>query len=104
MDNRENIIDKVKDYRTLLKQNNFPMTIDKMYLFGSYAKGNPHNDSDIDVALIVSEWIGDYFYVMPLLWKMRREIDMRIEPHIVVPNEDYAGFYDEIKKTGVEIY
>jgi len=35
---------------------------------------------------------------MPLLWEMRREIDMCIEPHIVVPNEDYAGFYDEIKK------
>ena len=104
MDNRENIIEKLKDYKALLKQNDFPMTIDKMYLFGSFAKGNTHKESDIDVAFIVPEWEGDYFYVMPLLWKIRREIDMRIEPHVIVPDEDYAGLYDEIKKTGVEIY
>jgi len=31
-------------------------------------------------------------------------IDMRIEPHVIVPDEDYAGLYNEIKKTGVEVY
>ena len=29
---------------------------------------------------------------------------MRIEPHVIVPDEDYAGLYNEIKKTGVEVY
>ena len=79
------------------------MTINRMYLFGSYAKGNPHEDSDIDVALVVKKWKGNYFDVMPLLWKIRRDIDLRIEPHVIVPQEDYAGFLDEIQKTGILI-
>jgi len=74
-----------------------------MYLFGSYAKGNPHKDSDIDIALVVKKWKGNYFDVMPLLWKIRRDIDLRIEPHVIVPQEDYAGFLDEIQKTGILI-
>ena len=103
MDERENIIDIVKNYSALLKKSNFPMTINKMYLFGSYAKGNPHKDSDIDIALVVKKWKGNYFDVMPLLWKIRRDIDLRIEPHVIVPQEDYAGFLDEIQKTGILI-
>ncbi|MCL2650456.1 MAG: nucleotidyltransferase domain-containing protein [Candidatus Azobacteroides sp.] len=74
MDERENIIDKVRNYGALLRKSNFPMTIDKMYLFGSYAKGNQEKESDIDVALIVKKWEGNYFDVMPLLWKIINEI------------------------------
>lgn len=103
MDERKDIIDKVKNYGELLRNSNFPMTIDKMYLFGSYARGNPKKDSDIDVALIVKRWKGNYFDVMPLLWKIRRDVDMRIEPHVIVPQEDYAGFLNEIQRTGILI-
>ena len=103
MDERENIIDKVINYGALLRESNFPMAIEKIYLFGSYAKGNPNIDSDIDVALIVKEWEGNYFDVMPLLWKIRRDVDMRIEPHVIIPQEDYAGFMNEIQKTGILI-
>ena len=60
-------------------------------------------DSDIDVALIVNKWKGNYFEVMPLLWKIRRDIDMRIEPHLIVHQEDYAGFLNEIQQTGILI-
>ena len=103
MDERENIIGKVKDYGALLRKSNFPMTIEKIYLFGSYARGNPNIDSDIDVALIVKKWEGDYFEVMPMLWKIRRDVDVRIEPHVIIPQEDYAGFLNEIQKTGILI-
>jgi predicted nucleotidyltransferase len=103
MDKREDINDKVKNYGTLLKKSDFPMTIDKIFLFGSYAKGNPVEDSDIDIALIVGEWESDYFKVMPLIWKIRREVDWRIEPHVIIPEEDYAGLYDEIQRTGILI-
>jgi len=103
MDERENIINKVRNYGVLLRKSNFPMAIDKMYLFGSYAIGNQKEDSDIDVALVVQKWKGDYFDVMPLLWKIRRDIDIRIEPHIIIPQEDYAGFLNEIQQTGILI-
>ena len=103
MDERTTIIDKVRNYGVLLRNSNFPMKIDKMYLFGSYAKGNPHEDSDIDVALVVRKWKGDYFDVIPLLWKLRSYIDLRIEPHVIVPKEDFAGFLDEIQENGILI-
>jgi hypothetical protein len=29
---------------------------------------------------------------------------VRIEPHVVARNADYAGFLDEIRRTGIEIH
>ncbi|MDR2472045.1 MAG: nucleotidyltransferase domain-containing protein [Tannerella sp.] len=103
MDERTDIINKVRNYRDLINKSDFPMKIDATYLFGSYAKGNPHKDSDIDVAFVVNQWRGDYMEVMPLIWKIRRDVDMRIEPHVIVSKEDYAGFLNEIKRTGLLI-
>ena len=103
MDKRTDIINKVKEYTDLVKHSDFPMQIEKVYLFGSFAKGNPHKDSDIDVAFVVNKWLGDFFGVIPPIWLLREKVDIRIEPHVIVPEEDYAGFLDEIKKTGVEI-
>ena len=99
MDEREHIIKKVKDYRELVKSN-FPLPIENVYLFGSYAKGNSHKDSDIDVAFVVNHFDGDLFEILPLLWKLRRQVDWRIEPHIVARDSDYAGFINEIQQTG----
>ena len=99
MDEREHIIEKVKNYKELVKSS-FPVPIENVYLFGSFAKGTPHKDSDIDVAFVVDSFDGDFFMIMPLLWKIRRQIDWRIEPHIVDRNSDYAGFLDEIQRTG----
>jgi len=38
-----------------------------------------------------------------MLWRIRRDVDMRIEPHVIVPEEDYAGFLEEIQRTGILI-
>ena len=103
MDYRTDIVNKVKAYKTLVKHSAFPMKIDRVFLFGSYAKGNPRKDSDIDVAFIVNKWQGDYFDVIPPIWKLTEQIDYRIEPHVIVPEEDYAGLLNEIEQTGIEI-
>jgi len=100
MDERGDIIEKVKSYQTLVKNSAFPMPIESVYLFGSYAKGTPHEDSDIDIALVVNHFEGDFFEVMPLLWKLRRQVDWRIEPHVVARDSDYVGFLNEIERTG----
>jgi predicted nucleotidyltransferase len=102
MDKREDIIDKVKTYKDMVKQT-FPMKIEKVYLFGSYAKGTPREHSDIDVAFVVSHFEGDFFDIIPPLWTLRGQIDSRIEPHVIARDTDYAGFLDEIRRTGVEI-
>jgi hypothetical protein len=40
---------------------------------------------------------------MPLLWRIRREVDDRIEPVLVEKNHDESGFLSEIMQTGVVI-
>ncbi|MDR1740156.1 MAG: nucleotidyltransferase domain-containing protein [Bacteroidales bacterium] len=104
MDKGENIIEKIRQYKELVIKN-FPLKIEQFWLFGSYVKGNSNKDSDIDIALEISDFGDnyDFFSVEPLLWKIRRNIDLRIEPHLIARNTDYAGFLNEIHKTGIEI-
>ena len=103
MDERDDIINKVKKYKQLVIDSNFPMKIENVYLFGSYAKGRPHEHSDIDVALVVKHFEGDFFSVIPPIWKLRRQVDFRIEPHVIARDTDYAGFLNEIERTGIQI-
>ena len=93
-------INRVREYSALLR-NFFP--VEKVYLFGSYANNTNHPDSDIDVAIVVSHIDGDYFSVQPLLWKLRRQIDDRIEPVLIEREHDDGGFLKEIQKKGIEI-
>jgi predicted nucleotidyltransferase len=102
MDKIAAIVDKVKAYKALVLQNS-PMRVERVYLFGSYAKGTPHKDSDIDVAFVVKHFTGNYFEVIPPIWALRRQVDSRIEPHVIARDEDYAEFIDEIENTGVAI-
>ncbi len=103
MDKREDIISIAKKYLELVKKSSFPLHIDKAYLFGSYAKGCPNKDSDIDIAFVVDKWDGDYEETIVPIWRLRKNIDFRIEPHFVVSDCDYAGFLQEIQRTGIEI-
>lgn len=93
-------IEKVKAYKILLKDH---FNMNSLYLFGSYANNTYTKDSDIDVAVIVDQIDGDFFAVNPLLWKLRRQIDDRIEPIIIEKNYDDANFLDEVIRTGIEI-
>lgn len=93
-------IKKVKAYRILLKEH---FQLENVYLFGSYAKGNYREDSDIDVAIVVNRIDGDYFSINPLLWKLRRQIDDRIEPILIEKDFDDANFLAEVQKFGIEI-
>jgi len=99
MDKNEVII-KLKRYKRLLSAQ---MSFDKMILFGSYATGNQKKDSDVDVAIVVDKIKGDYFSTRPLLWRVRREVDDRIEPFLLESKHDESGFLEEIIRTGILI-
>ena len=103
MDKIEDIIKIAKAYADYVKKIDLPLTIDSAYLFGSFAKGTPHKDSDIDIAFIVSNWTGDYFETVVPIWSMCDKFDLRIEPHIIVPEEDYTDFGKEVQRTGILI-
>ncbi len=99
MDKNE-VIEIVRKYKELLRDN---FDFDKVYLYGSYAKDTNKEHSDIDVAIISSKISDDFFATNPLLWRLRRQIDDRIEPVLIDKNNDPAGFLDEIERTGIEI-
>jgi uncharacterized protein len=76
----------------------------KIILFGSYAKGNYTDDSDIDIAVV----FNDFNNVMDIqldLMRLRRKIDSRIEPHpFRVKDFDISNpLVNEILKYGQEI-
>jgi predicted nucleotidyltransferase len=99
MDKRE-AIKLVGAYKRLLKDY---LPVEKVYLFGSYAIETNREDSDIDVAIVMKRIDGDFFSINPLLWKLRRQIDDRIEPILIERDFDDAGFLGEIQKYGIEI-
>jgi len=45
----------------------------------------------------------DFFIYAPLLWKLRHEIDDRIEPVLLVNGKDESGFLQGILQTGLVI-
>ena len=52
----------------------------KIILFGSYARGNQHPESDIDLAVVFRDF-SDPFDLQLEMMRIRRKIDTRIEPH-----------------------
>ena len=99
----DSVIEVVKKYINELQQNNIP--IQGAFIFGSYAKENPKEESDIDVALISTAFTGDRFEDRRKIVPFRRKIDNRIEPIPFRPEDFEQGgnLVDEIKKTGKAI-
>ena len=54
--------------------------IEQALLFGSFAKGTNHKDSDIDLAIFFST-TDDVIEMQAELLKMRRDNELLIEPH-----------------------
>ena len=80
--------------------------IESVYLFGSYAKGEYTDDSDIDVALIFTKLDDSKrFDIQVQLMLLAAQIDSRIEPHPISHDDFNSGnpFVVEIRKTGIEI-
>ncbi|MCX7825344.1 MAG: nucleotidyltransferase domain-containing protein [Verrucomicrobiae bacterium] len=84
----------------------------KIILFGSYAHGQPHEGSDVDLLVIKED-------VPPARWQRYVEVcrcirglrrGLSIEAHVVTPQELSEGlrlinpFYREITEQGVVLY
>lgn len=95
------VIERLNEYVNLVREH-FP--VQKVILFGSYAKGTAREYSDIDVAVIVDK-IDNILESEYKLYELRRDIDEMIEPLIFEANSsDPSGFLEEIQKTGEVIY
>lgn len=79
--------------------------IKNAYIFGSYANGNFHQYSDIDLAIVLDN-VNDIFETQVKFLNLRRnEYETMIEPHPFIENEfNYSNpFANEILKTGKKI-
>jgi uncharacterized protein len=94
-------LEKVFEYTTLVCQSMKPQ---KVVLYGSYAKGNWREESDIDIAIVVDTIEGDFLDAEALLYRLRRNIDDKIEPVLLEEKCDESGFLNEILKYGQIIY
>ena len=91
----------VKQYADVVRQN---FKVKKVILYGSYSRGSAQKDSDIDVAVVLSRIDEDFLMAEAKLFRLRREIDTRIEPVLLEESNDKSGFLEEILKTGEVIY
>lgn len=98
---KKDALEIVKDYAEAVRQN---FTVRKIILYGSHAKGLARKDSDIDVAVVLDSIEDDSLSAGALLFKLSRNIDLRIEPVLVEQGNDVSGFLDEITKTGEVVY
>ena len=96
------IMNSIKKYIKKISQY---YKIEAVILFGSYAKGTENEDSDIDIAIVLSDFndiIEDGAKLIGLTWK----IDTRIEPHPIL-SEDYKKvsnpFVREVVDTGIKV-
>jgi len=82
MANREDkkiIYQKIQEYIHLLEENQIKVW--RLYLYGSYAKDVFSEESDIDLAVFLEKEDLDGFEEDAQLMKLRRKVDIRIEPH-----------------------
>lgn len=82
--------------------------VKKMLLYGSYAKGTMHKDSDIDVAVIVDRIPGkNRIDITSSLFTIARHVNYEIEPKCIFWDEylnpPQASILSEIIRTGKEI-
>lgn len=76
MDQKE-ALDIARRYAEIIKD---IFDYQRIFIFGSYVKGNPNEDSDIDIAIVFSDYSNRLDRQVELM-KLTRKVDTRIEPH-----------------------
>jgi len=86
-----------------LVSDEFP--IKSVYLFGSYAKGEAKEYSDIDLAVVSDKFEGSRFFDKEKLNKyiLKTSIDLEIHPFRTVDFTEDNPFVKEIIQTGLKI-
>jgi predicted nucleotidyltransferase len=102
---RKDIIKILNEFSKSLDKEGIKVT--KLILYGSYATGRFHKDSDIDVAVVSSDFGIDRFDEGTRLFRIACKIDPRIEPVPIslesYENDTWIPLIYEIKEKGIEI-
>jgi predicted nucleotidyltransferase len=95
----------IKEFINALKREG--INIDRVILFGSYARGNARPDSDIDIAIISKDFGKDRVEEGMTLFRIAGKIDPRLEPIPfsikVFENDTWVPLVYEIRQKGVDL-
>jgi predicted nucleotidyltransferase len=99
---RKDIEAEINGYLKALEEAGFPFQ--KAILFGSYAKGNPNEYSDIDLAVWSAAFTDPYFTIMEKVAPLRRTFkNIELHPFLLEDTSENNPFIKEIENTGVII-
>ena len=89
----------------LQRVQNSDLGFSEAWLFGSYAKGNQHDDSDIDIAIVLKDNVNHTFETEVRLMIIRKGDETLIEPHAFSKEEfDFnVPFVNQIVRFGEKI-
>jgi predicted nucleotidyltransferase len=102
---RREVITLLKKYIDLL--NTEGISVNKAFLFGSYADNTASNTSDIDVMIVSDKYDETDDIATGRIWALTRKVDTKIEPFLIginkFTNDDSSPLLSLIKAKGVEI-
>lgn len=96
---KEQALDLVRQYKQTISG---MFDTSKVYMFGSYSKGTAHEESDIDVAVVIPELKDDWLQVVPRLWGATRNVSTLIEP-VLLEECHPSPLYDDVMRTGIAV-
>lgn len=94
---QESVLKIAKTYADKVRET---LDVEQIYLYGSHANNSANFLSDIDIAVVVENIDGDYLDTLTRLYKLRRDVDFRIEPVMLSNKQDISGFLASIIATG----
>lgn len=88
-----------KDISAILKDK-----LDKIVLFGSYARGDYDEESDVDVLILVKEipTLKEKQKIIKIASMYSLKYDILISP-VIYPKNVKSSFIDEVESYGVEV-
>jgi predicted nucleotidyltransferase len=92
-----------KNYLNKIRSSAFDFS--EAWMFGSYAKGNQHDNSDIDIAIVLKDSVNHTFDTDVQLMVLRSGEETIIEPHAFSKDEfnNQTPIVRQIIKHGVRL-
>lgn len=102
---KSEVIRIIKKFVTALKKHG--ISIQHVILYGSYAAGKAHSDSDIDVAIVSKNFGRDRVEEGMALFRIAGKIDSRLEPVPIsseaYENDTWVPLIYEVRAKGIEL-
>ena len=98
---RDEVLQLVREYKRVISPR-FNGQV-KVFLFGSYSKGNPNPWSDIDVAILVPTVDDDKWLDTSIALGIDgNKVSMLIEP-VLMTEDHWSPLYDDVMLTGIAV-